>query len=120
MFFRTRGNSVQVLRSEKNSEGRNIQVSLGSMNLLTGKENLDPDKPLKPDERKKIKEWKNKQSEIAKLEKTLSALKISSQMQSTANDISAGRVSMSEADLNEIEFAWRQLRFAVNRSLKSS
>ena len=47
MFFRLRGNNVQLVKSVAQPDGKAKNVGAGSINLVTGKENLNEEVKLK-------------------------------------------------------------------------
>ena len=120
MFFRMRGNNVQLVKSVVQSDGKAKNVGAGSINLVTGKENLNDEVKLTADDRTEIKEWLAKQKEVSALEAQLRSKTIDKTIQLLVNDVQADRVLLGASDLQAIEFAFRQLRQAVKKKSDSS
>ena len=115
MFFRLRGNNVQLVKSVAQPDGKAKNVGAGSINLVTGKENFNDEVKLTLEDKAEIKEWLVKQKETQSLEAQLRAKTIDKTIQLLVNDVQAGRVLLGPPDLQAIEYAFRQLRQAVSK-----
>ena len=115
MFFRLRGNNVQLVKSVAQSDGKAKNVGAGSINLVTGKENFNDEVKLTVEDKTEIKEWLVKQKETQSLEAQLRAKTIDKTIQLLVNDVQADRVLLGSSDLQAIEYAFRQLRQAVRK-----
>ena len=115
MFFRLRGNNVQLVKSVAQPDGKAKNVGAGSINLVTGKENLNEEVKLTAEDKAEIKEWLTKQKEVNALEAQLRAKTIDKTIQLLVNDVQADRVLLGAPELQAIEFAFRQLRQAVKK-----
>lgn len=115
MFFRLRGNNVQLVKSIAQPDGKAKNVGAGSINLVTGKENLNDEVKLTSEDKTEIKEWLVKQKETHSLEAQLRAKTIDKTIQLLVNDVQADRVLVGKSDLRAIEYAFRQLRQAVTK-----
>ena len=120
MFFRLRGNNVQLVKSVAQPDGKAKNVGAGSINLVTGKENFNEEVKLTEADKAEIKEWLTKQKEVNALEAQLRAKTIDKTIQLLVNDVQADRVLLGAPDLQAIEFAFRQLRQAVKKKSDSS
>ena len=109
MFFRLRNQNVHLIKS------LTPWINAGTINLVTGKENYNDEVKLTTKDRAEIKDWLAKHSETMSLEAQLRALNIDKTIQHLANDVEAGHVLIDTSKMEEIEFAVRQLKQAMNK-----
>ena len=65
MFFRVRGNNVQLVKSVKQDDGKAKNVGAGSINLLTGKENLNDDVKLTQEDKAELAAFLDEHKELS-------------------------------------------------------
>lgn len=90
-------------------------MGAGSINLLTGKENLNDDVKLTNEDKAEVDAFLTEHKEIKHLESQLRAKSLDKEMQQLANDIQANRVAFSQNDLEKMAFAMQQIRMAVRK-----
>ena len=115
MFFRVRGNNVQLVKSVKQDDGKAKNVGAGSINLLTGKENLNDDVKLTQEDKAELAAFLDEHKEIKHFQSQLRAKSLDKEMQQLANDIQANRVSFSQKDVERMAYALNQIRMAVRK-----
>lgn len=115
MFFRVRGNNVQLVKSVKQSDGKAKNVGAGSINLTTGKRNLNDEVKLAKEDEVEIDAFLDEYNQIKNLESQLRAKSLDKEMQKLANDIQANRVAFSQFDLQNLGFAMNQVKAAVRK-----
>ena len=115
MFFRHRENSVQLVRSTKNADGRQQNQVIGSLHLQSSKLSLADGIELENDEKIAFDEWLLSQKEIAKSENLIFAKKVDRNIQQLVTLMQTEAVELSEAEFEQISFAWRELRNTYNR-----
>ena len=118
MFFRVRGNNVQVIKSIAQADGKAKNQGIGSINLLTGKENFRDDVKLTVEDKREIKDWLIDRQETLSLESNLRARTLDKTLQILANDILADRISFDQTSLEKLEYAMRQVRLACKKKVR--
>ena len=117
MFFRQRGNNVQLVKSLKQADNKAKNTAIGSINLTNGKKNFKEGIKITSKDQRDIDLWLKNKTELMKLEAELDLKLLETKIHKVANDIQSGRVKMSENQFEEVNFAFSQLRKVFNKSI---
>ena len=118
MFFRLRGNNVQLVKSIEVESGNKKSVPVGSVNLINGNKKIKEGIKLNKDDEKEISQWMDERKVIDELQKKLNALTIDEKIQQVANDINSKNVQITSNQFEKIAESFRTLRRVYNKNKK--
>ena len=116
MFFRLRGNNVQLVKSIEVESGNKKSVPIGSINLINGNKKIKDGIKLNKDDEKEISQWMDERKVIDELQKKLNALTIDEKIQQVANDINSKNVQITSNQFEKISESFRTLRRVYNKN----
>ena len=116
MFFRLRGNNVQLVKSIEVESGNKKSVPIGSINLINGDKKIKEGIKLNKDDEKEISQWMDERKVIDELQKKLNALTIDEKIQQVANDINSKNVQITSNQFEKISESFRSLRRVYNKN----
>ena len=116
MFFRLRGNNVQLVKSIEVESGNKKSVPIGSINLINGNKKIKDGIKLNKDDEKEISQWMDERKVIEELQKKLNALTIGEKIQQVANDINSKNVQITSNQFEKISESFRTLRRVYNKN----
>ena len=116
MFFRLRGNNVQLVKSIEVESGNKKSVPVGSINLINGNKKIKEGIKLNKDDEKEISQWMDERKVIDELQKKLNALTIDEKIQQVANDINSKNVQITSNQFEKISESFRSLRRVYNKN----